>query len=260
MTKYGRTVNKNKDNASSDNTSNQEDGISGCNGTPVILRISNQEAIISNNNGMLLKNERDRRSSSYDCTSNWNCNCAQGTNKYFQWRSNGFGEFRSSRNETCHDSFDRPIKIALGAKVKLRFINGRCVMPEEDSTDYVQWIQNSGCNWKRGLVNLMDHRCSRSKEKKVLLLSEVSQSVVKYFTKLKKLWDELVCVQPIPQYTCKNCTCGVAKNISNLVGSNRLMQFLIGLNEGFDHVRNQILMIELLPLVNTAYSMILRVG
>ncbi|KAJ0018210.1 hypothetical protein Pint_11898 [Pistacia integerrima] len=41
--------------------------------------------------------------------------------------------------------------------------------------------------------------------------------------------------------------------------SNRLMQFLIRLNESFDHIRNQILGMDPLPTVNKAYSMVLRV-
>ena len=40
---------------------------------------------------------------------------------------------------------------------------------------------------------------------------------------------------------------------------NRLMQFLMGLNERFDQVRNQILLLDSLPSVNKAYSMVLRV-
>ncbi|KAL0370630.1 UNVERIFIED_CONTAM: Retrovirus-related Pol polyprotein from transposon RE1 [Sesamum angustifolium] len=37
------------------------------------------------------------------------------------------------------------------------------------------------------------------------------------------------------------------------------MQFLMGLHESFDHVRNHILLMEPLPSVNKAYSMVLRV-
>lgn len=37
------------------------------------------------------------------------------------------------------------------------------------------------------------------------------------------------------------------------------MQFLMGLNDSYDHVHNQILLMEPLPSVNKAYSMVLRV-
>ncbi|KAJ0101643.1 hypothetical protein Patl1_06341 [Pistacia atlantica] len=35
------------------------------------------------------------------------------------------------------------------------------------------------------------------------------------------------------------------------------MQFLMGLNDSFDHVRNQILVMDPLPIINKAHSMIL---
>ncbi|XP_010274374.1 PREDICTED: uncharacterized protein LOC104609701 [Nelumbo nucifera] len=183
-------------------------------------------------------------------------------------------------------SWSKSIKIALGAKAKLRFIDGRCVMPEEDSTDYDQWIRVD-CMIRSWILNSiskeivepflyasttrelwleLEERFGESNgpqiyqiKREISTISQGSQSVVKYFTKLKKLWDELVCVQPIPQCTCKNCTCGVAKNVSDLACSNRLMQFLMGLSDDFDHVRNRILVMEPLPSVNEAYSMILRV-
>lgn len=40
---------------------------------------------------------------------------------------------------------------------------------------------------------------------------------------------------------------------------NKLMQFLMGLNEAYDSIRNQILVMDPLPSVNKAYAMILRV-
>lgn len=40
---------------------------------------------------------------------------------------------------------------------------------------------------------------------------------------------------------------------------DRLIQFLLGLNDSFDHVRNQILIMEPLPSLNRAYSIVLSV-
>lgn len=79
-------------------------------------------------------------------------------------------------------------------------------------------------------------------------------TVEKYYTKLKKLWDELACLMPVPA-----CTCSASKEVSDLTGFNRLMQFLMGLNDTFDHIRNQILVMDPLPSINKAYSIVLRV-
>lgn len=59
----------------------------------------------------------------------------------------------------------------------------------------------------------------------------------------------------IPQYSS-----GLAKFIAGLTSYNHLVQFLMGLNDAFDHIRYQILVMDLLPTVSEAYSMILRVG
>ncbi|KAK4384195.1 hypothetical protein Sango_3082800 [Sesamum angolense] len=53
--------------------------------------------------------------------------------------------------------------------------------------------------------------------------------------------------------------CGASKEVADSRVADNLMQFLMGLNDSFDHVRNQILMMEPLPNVTKAYSVVLRV-
>lgn len=66
--------------------------------------------------------------------------------------------------------------------------------------------------------------------------------MVQYYTKLKKLWDELAQLMPFPE-----CNCGAAKRMSDMDASN------------IDAVRNQILMLDPLPTANKAFSMVLKV-
>ncbi|XP_021689616.2 uncharacterized protein LOC110671450 [Hevea brasiliensis] len=47
--------------------------------------------------------------------------------------------------------------------------------------------------------------------------------------------------------------------MSNIDEADKLMQYLMGLNEGYDHSRNQILIMDPVPNVNKAYSMILSI-
>ncbi|KAL0366649.1 UNVERIFIED_CONTAM: Retrovirus-related Pol polyprotein from transposon RE2 [Sesamum radiatum] len=54
-------------------------------------------------------------------------------------------------------------------------------------------------------------------------------------------------------------SCGASKEMTDINNEDHLMQFLMGLNETYDNVRNQILMQEPLPNVSKAYAMILRV-
>uniref|UniRef100_A0A2C9U7A2 Uncharacterized protein n=1 Tax=Manihot esculenta TaxID=3983 RepID=A0A2C9U7A2_MANES len=85
---------------------------------------------------------------------------------------------------------------------------------------------------------------------------------IAYYSKLKKLWEELNVLQPMPQCTCGvmcASTCDVSNEIVEIMSQTKLIQFLVGLNECYDHVKNQILVLDLLPYVNKVYSMILRV-
>lgn len=91
-------------------------------------------------------------------------------------------------------------------------------------------------------------------QREISLITQDNQIVSQYFTKLKKLWDKLQCSMPLPQYTC-----GVIREVADHNSSTKLMQFLIGLNESYDGVQNQILMLDPLPNINKAYSIVLRV-
>ena len=62
---------------------------------------------------------------------------------------------------------------------------------------------------------------------------------------------------PLPSCSCRPCTCGNTKAIASTFFSHQLMQFLMGLNESFDSVRSQILLLDSIPSVNKVYSMVL---
>ncbi|XP_021624990.1 uncharacterized protein LOC110624181 [Manihot esculenta] len=89
--------------------------------------------------------------------------------------------------------------------------------------------------------------------RKISLMSQENAPVAVYFTKLKRLWDELGCMETLP-----TCTCGASRAIAKITNRNRLMQFLMGLNEPFGSIRNQVLGMDPLPTVNKAYSMVVK--
>lgn len=76
-------------------------------------------------------------------------------------------------------------------------------------------------------------------------------TVSAYFTKLKELWDEHSIIAPLP--TCK---CSTSQEYLKMVQQQRLFQFLMGLNDSYQHARSQILLMSPLPSVHHAYSMI----
>ncbi|XP_068336528.1 uncharacterized protein [Pyrus communis] len=76
-------------------------------------------------------------------------------------------------------------------------------------------------------------------------LTQDQLSVTAYYTKLKKLWDELASYSD-----STSCTCGAQNE------RNKLMQFLMGLNESYGAIRRQVLLMNPLPTVRQAYASI----
>lgn len=74
-----------------------------------------------------------------------------------------------------------------------------------------------------------------------------------YYTKLKGLWDERDALCSIP-----NCTCGTVKAVLQFQQNQKTMKFLMGLNNAYAAVRGQILLMDPLPAVNKAYSLIIQ--
>ena len=96
-------------------------------------------------------------------------------------------------------------------------------------------------------------------QREIALISQGTMSVSQYYTKIKKAWDELNCLMPVPNCSCRPCTCGNVKVVASILSNNQLMQFLMGLNESFDGIPSQILLLDSLPSVNKVYSMELRI-
>ncbi|KAM1650349.1 hypothetical protein ACFXTN_003067 [Malus domestica] len=80
-----------------------------------------------------------------------------------------------------------------------------------------------------------------------------SMTVSSYFTKLKSLWDEHDALVSIPA-----CRCETKREITSYVETQKTMKFLMGLNDLYAIVRSSTLLLEPLPTVNKAYTLVLR--
>ncbi|KAK6775822.1 hypothetical protein RDI58_026823 [Solanum bulbocastanum] len=89
--------------------------------------------------------------------------------------------------------------------------------------------------------------------KSIVTLQQGISSVSVFYFKLKDLWDEYESVMPPP---C--CECPKSKDFPTHFQYQRLLHFLLGLNDGYSHARSQILMKSTTPIVNQAFAMILH--
>ncbi|GAV66024.1 UBN2_3 domain-containing protein, partial [Cephalotus follicularis] len=85
----------------------------------------------------------------------------------------------------------------------------------------------------------------------IVCLSQGNATVSVYFSKPRELWDEYASLVTLP-----NCGCPTSRAYLEHDQQQRLLQFLMGLNDSYCSIRSQILMMCPLPTVSQAYSMI----
>ena len=81
-------------------------------------------------------------------------------------------------------------------------------------------------------------------------------SITKYYTKVKSVWDEIDNFNPLPICTCNGCSCGLTKKVLKLQQDQRLMSFLMKVDDQYSQVKTNVLMLPELPNVPTAYRML----
>ncbi|XP_074354925.1 uncharacterized protein LOC141693675 [Apium graveolens] len=97
-------------------------------------------------------------------------------------------------------------------------------------------------------------------KKELTALHQGSMSITAYFTKMRILTDKLNALAPIPKCVCaqNTCTCGVSAKLAAYEQINIISQFLMGFNEVYTGIRGQILMMQPLPTLSQAYSLLLQ--
>ncbi|XP_023732150.1 uncharacterized protein LOC111879955 [Lactuca sativa] len=144
--------------------------------------------------------------------------------------------------------------IALSAKNMLGIVDGSISQPFSTSSTYANWYR---VNF---MVTKLTQRFEQSDgaliyqfQQQLYSLSQGSDDFSTYFTKLTKIWDELRIVQGIPE-----CICAASAGILKYLDDQRLIQLLMGLNDSYNVLRGQILMMKPLPSFSTVYSMIIQ--
>ncbi|XP_057965552.1 uncharacterized protein LOC131156121 [Malania oleifera] len=163
-----------------------------------------------------------------------------------------------------YHSWSRAMILALTAKRKIGFINGKIVEPSLESPLYEDWLS---CNTMvislminsmhvDVLSSIMYYQTAKEMwlelqklfsqgsgpkiynlQKEISTISQNHMTVTKYYTRFKKLWDQLLNMEPLPE-----CTCGAIKALNVSHDKTYALRFLMGLNENFENIRTQILM------------------
>ncbi|XP_070679307.1 uncharacterized protein [Malus domestica] len=175
-------------------------------------------------------------------------------------------------------TWSRAMKISLSAKKKLGFVDGTVTQPsvkikpndhalwQRCNDMIVVWIINSiDSNISDSILYMTDahaiweelhERYCQSNaphifhlQRDIPSLTQDQLSIAAYYMKMKSLWDELLSYSD-----SVSCTCGAQNE------RNKLMQFLMGLNDSYSAIRGQILQImngqgsDAQPQVNAAHT------
>ncbi|XP_075104151.1 uncharacterized protein LOC142178470 [Nicotiana tabacum] len=165
--------------------------------------------------------------------------------------------------------------VSLSAKNKLALIDGRQSKPPDNSPYYscwercndmvIAWITNTlsrdiatsvlGYDTAKEIWFDLNERFDQSNGSKFIqiqreigIISQGTLDIASYFTKFRSLWDELQTA-----YVSPTCSCG---DLPKFLDEMKLFWFLVGLNESYNTVKSNILMISPLPSVSKAYSML----
>jgi len=87
--------------------------------------------------------------------------------------------------------------------------------------------------------------------KEIFTLVQGVSSVSVYYSRLKDLWDEYDSIMPL-----SSCTCSKSKEFFEQLQFQRMLQFLMGLNDSYYQTRSQILLMPQIPTINQVYAMV----
>ncbi|XP_020221438.1 uncharacterized protein LOC109804079 [Cajanus cajan] len=203
-------------------------------------------------------------------------------NPYFLHPSDNPGAFIVSQplNGDNYNSWSRAILMALGEKNKIGFVDGTIPKPLPTDKSYHSWQRNNNivaswllnfiskdlqasviysssatAIWNDLRIRFQQHNGPRvfQLRRDLVTLKQGSLNITHYFTKIKALWEELAEYQP-----SHACTCGGIKPWIDHHQSEYAMLFLMGLNEGYSHIRGQILLMDPIPPIEKGFSLVLQ--
>ncbi|KAL4313244.1 hypothetical protein GQ457_01G015460 [Hibiscus cannabinus] len=181
-----------------------------------------------------------------------------------------------------YNSWRRSMQMALFVKNKLGFVDGTISLPVlSDRVNAWTRANNLVISWLLNFVSKdiaasliyhstiadiwkdLEDRFQQNNgprifqlKKKLCELSQGSISVSTYYTQLKIVWDELVSVKST--CSCSQCLCGGVRKMLADQQKELVMQFLMGLNESFAHIRGQILLMDPVPSITKVFSLIVE--
>ncbi|KAJ0820677.1 putative retrotransposon Copia-like protein [Helianthus annuus] len=172
------------------------------------------------------------------------------------------------------------MKLALEAKNKFGFVNGKCERSTEDqvlagqwdrcNSVVLAWLLNSVSEelflgqvfstlasevWEdlKETYDKIDGSVVYDLYKKINCISQNGSTVADYYNRLTTMWKQFNAMLKLP-----TCSCKAAKDYNDFSMLIKLMKFLMGLDDVYQPVRTNLLTREVFPSVKVAFSVVSR--
>ena len=172
------------------------------------------------------------------------------------------------------------ISKALKARNKLGFVDGTCKKSSVDDSKKTKWDRANVvvCSWLLSSIsdsiyqsqaysevaediwenlfetyNKSDGSVVFNIHQQINSLKQNGTSLSDYFNKLDSLWKEFDGLTSLTK-----CTCDASIKLKDHSNLMKLMQFLSGLDDSYSQVKSHILLMDPLPNVKTAFSIVSR--
>ncbi|XP_074313672.1 uncharacterized protein LOC141648861 [Silene latifolia] len=185
-----------------------------------------------------------------------------------------------------YDEWSRAFNLAILTKGKQDYIDGTIRKPAAMTSTFkswrainalvTAWIFNSlEPEMSRQIslrpeafqvwTDIKNHFCRGNETRVYQLQADLiayrqgpTESLMRYYGRITKIWDEIREYDTLPQCSCNPCACDWVTVMDNQRAKKRVRDFLIGLDDRFDNARSQILGTNPLPDLNLVYNRLLQ--
>lgn len=186
---------------------------------------------------------------------------------------------------TDFTSWKRSFLLVVSIRNKQGFLDVSIAKPDPEGPLYLPWIRCNNlivawllCSISPSIAstvfymedahliwNTLLQRFSQCDESRIChlqhLLCTINQgmkSVDSYFTELNGVWEELRNFRPLPHCVCGSCNKACFQKFVDAQFKDYVFRFLNGLNESYQALRTQIILVQPFSTLDQVYNMVLR--
>lgn len=123
----------------------------------------------------------------------------------------------------------------------------------------IMHIESASRCWKILKDSQGNSMCVAELKVELYHLKQGNMSVTDFFTHMSTILEEIATHRPTPACICPvKCACDAIHEMVKYNEDDAVIRFVTGLNESFSMIKSQILMMDPLPPLNRAFSLVVQ--